>query len=50
MWIVEEIDNGYWRIVNVDGILKIDKIFESRSEAEEKCDYLNWDKCRHCVQ
>ena len=50
MWIVEEIDNEHWRGVYADSDLRIDKIFESRFAAEEACDFLNWDRCRHCEQ
>ncbi len=50
MWIVEEIDNGCWRIVNVDGVLRIDRIFDSHCEAEEKCEYLNEGTCERCCR
>ena len=30
-----------YRIINKDGILRIDKVFETYEEAKEKCDYLN---------
>ena len=41
MWQVIQIDGGYWQIVNIDGILRIDRIFNNKKEAQQKCDNLN---------
>ncbi len=55
MWEIEKIETTFrnseddtclqtwtsYRIVNKDGILRIDKIFDTFEEAKEKCDYLN---------
>ena len=35
MWQVIQIDGGYWQIVNIDGILRIDRIFDNKKEVRQ---------------